>query len=63
MKTWFNGLQALRAVLFIVVFISHSGVFVDVPGHLGSIGVSSFFILSGFLSAVHFLKTIPQNNF
>lgn len=46
---WFNGLQVLRGLLFIMVFVSHSGHFIKVFGNLGGMGVSAFFVLSGFL--------------
>ncbi len=54
---WFNGLQVLRAILFIIVFISHSGAFFPVSGLLGSFGVCSFFILSGFFSSYKEINT------
>lgn len=49
-KKWFGGLQALRGILFLMVFISHSGGFVSVPGLWGGYAVCAFFVLSGFLS-------------
>lgn len=47
---WFDGLQALRALLFLLVFVSHSGDFLrGVDGAWGGIAVAVFFVLSGFL--------------
>lgn len=53
MKRWFNGLQSLRGILFLLVFYSHSGKFFYVPNYLdlGAFSVCVFFILSGFLSS------------
>lgn len=48
-KRWFYGLQSFRAILFIMVFISHSSNFFDCIGGLGAAAVEGFFILSGFL--------------
>lgn len=42
-----NALQGLRAVAFISIFISHTGI--GNLGCLGAWGVSVFFVLSGFL--------------
>ena len=50
-KTWFSGLQALRAMLFLTVFISHSGRYFSTEGTWGAFAVEVFFVLSGFLSA------------
>ncbi len=44
---WLNQLQALRALAFLGIFISHSGL----SSQLGAWGVSIFFVLSGFLTA------------
>jgi len=51
-KQWFNGLQALRGMLFLLVFLSHSGAFFPSEGLHGAMGVSVFFVLSGFLHGV-----------
>jgi len=48
-KEWFNGLQALRGILFLLVFVSHSGAFFKTDGAYGAMAVSAFFVLSGFL--------------
>ena len=56
-KKWFNGLQSLRGLLFIIVFISHSRAFIGNYGQLGAMGVCGFFILSGFLSSYHYLTS------
>ena len=59
MRRWFDGLQSLRALLFILIFISHSGGFLtSVPSNLGQIGVSGFLIIAGFLSS---FQSIEKN--
>lgn len=51
MKTkYFNTLQILRAVAFLTIFLSHCLV---VDGAFSRWGVTVFFVLSGFLNAVH----------
>lgn len=47
---WFDGLQALRAILFLLVFVSHSGSFFRTDGAWGGAAVAMFFVLSGFLA-------------
>lgn len=49
-RKWFDGIQALRGMLFLLVFISHSSQFVEVNGLWGAAAVSTFFLLSGFLA-------------
>lgn len=49
-KIWFNGLQSLRAMLFFVVYLSHSIGFHTQYVIYGGAAVSTFFVLSGFLS-------------
>ena len=61
-KRWFEGLQTLRALLFIVVFISHSGSFFPTFGEWGGVAVYVFFVLSGFLAAVNFNKEKFKEN-
>ncbi len=47
---WFAGLEALRGLLFILIFLSHSGSFITSYGLWGGAAVSTFFIMGGFLS-------------
>lgn len=49
-KTWFEGLQVLKAILFIMIFLGHSGKFIATYGLLGGAAVAPFFVISGFLS-------------
>ncbi len=49
-KQYFNTLQILRAVAFINIFLSHCLI---VDGAFSRWGVAVFFVLSGFLNAVH----------
>lgn len=49
-KQWFDGLNALRGILFLIVFVSHSGAFFPADGIWGAAAVGAFFILSGFLN-------------
>lgn len=51
MREWLMGLQVLRGILFVMVFVSHSSAFLNAYGYLGSMGVSAFFVLSGFLAS------------
>ena len=53
-KRYFHGLQALRGILFLLVFLSHSGAFIGFTAFAGAFGVSAFFVLSGFLSGYFF---------
>lgn len=48
-RIWFDGLQSLRGMLFLLVFVSHSGAFFRTDGAYGAMAVSAFFVLSGFL--------------
>lgn len=50
-KEWFEGIQSLRAILCILVILSHSGSFFEVDGVWGACAVEVFFVLSGFLGA------------
>ena len=54
-RHWFNGLQALRAILFIIILLAHSLAFfpVEILGG-GAPAVSCFFVMSGFLSGYFF---------
>lgn len=55
-----NSLQSLRAFAFIVVLLSHC----DFPLLQGSLGVSIFFILSGFCLAINYIpkvETLPKS--
>ena len=49
-KTFFNTLQILRVVAFFAIFLSHCLI---VDGAFSRWGVAVFFVLSGFLNAVH----------
>jgi len=57
-----ESFQGLRAIAFLAVFLSHTGLGLDV---LGSWGVSIFFYLSGFLMIVNYYDRpiISENNF
>lgn len=57
-KEWFDGLQALRGILFLLVFISHSGDFFPSNGAWGGAAVEIFFVLSGFLSGYFYDETV-----
>lgn len=55
-----NSLQSLRAFAFIVVLLSHC----DFPLLQGSLGVSIFFVLSGFCLAINYIPkadTLPKS--
>lgn len=54
MKKWFSGLQALRGLAFLMVYVSHSYQFCNYFGDWGAIGVEIFFVLSGFLGGYFF---------
>ena len=56
-KTWFDGLQSLRGILFLLVFVSHSGAFFQTAGAYGAMAVSAFFALSGFLCGCRCTET------
>lgn len=49
-RQYFNTLQILRAVAFLNIFLSHCLI---VDGAFSRWGVAVFFVLSGFLNAVH----------
>lgn len=51
---WFKGLQSLRAILFVLVFLSHSGGYFSTFGTWGGGAVCVFFVLSGFLSCYYY---------
>lgn len=53
---WFDGIQALRGIMCILVLISHSGNFFAVDAKWGCMGVSAFFVISGFCNG-YFYKT------
>lgn len=57
-KRWFYGLQSFRAILFIMVYISHSGNFFHSIGVWGAAAVEGFFILSGFLGGDMLIELI-----
>lgn len=61
MKKYFKGIQALRGISFVMVFISHSGTFMDVFGLAGGCAVEIFFVISGFLSGYFFDKESVAN--
>lgn len=55
-----NSLQSLRAFAFLVVLVSHC----NFPKLQGSLGVSIFFILSGFCLAINYIpkaETLPNS--
>ena len=52
-----NSLQGLRAIAFATVFLGHSGIF----GLLTGMGVSIFFVLSGFLMVYNYMfRELPH---
>lgn len=51
---WITALQGLRAVSFLAVFVSHSGL--GPFGCLGAWGVSVFLVMSGFLMAYRYME-------
>lgn len=53
-KRWLTAIQGLRAISFIAVFLTHSGL--GTFRFLGSWGVSMFLVLSGFLMAYQYLQ-------
>lgn len=60
-KARIESLQALRAWAFLGIFFSHAGFFISWSG----LGVSVFFVMSGFLMAYHYdavqLPTSPES--
>ncbi len=58
-----NTLQGLRAVAFLAIFISHSGI--SNTSQMGAWGVSVFFALSGFLMMYNYMprREIPKLGF
>ena len=46
-----EALQGLRALSFVAIFLYHCGI-----GHLAVMGVSFFFVLSGFLMVYNNIK-------
>ena len=60
-QKWFRGLQVLRGILFLLVFVSHSGAWYDTKCFGGGMcGVSGFFVLSGFLSGYFYNPALIQ---
>lgn len=55
-KEMFPALQGLRGLCFLLVFAGHAGSFswLHAFGMLGAVGVSAFFVLSGFLMMFHY---------
>lgn len=51
---WITAIQGLRAVSFLAIFVSHSGL--GPFGCLGAWGVSVFLVMSGFLMAYQYLQ-------
>lgn len=51
---WITAIQGLRAVSFLAIFVSHSGL--GQFGCLGAWGVSVFLVMSGFLMAYQYLQ-------
>lgn len=51
---WITALQGLRAISFLAIFVSHSGL--GPFGCLGAWGVSVFLVMSGFLMAYQYLQ-------
>lgn len=51
---WITAMQGLRAVSFLAIFVSHSGL--GPFGCLGAWGVSVFLVMSGFLMAYQYLQ-------
>ena len=45
-KTYIPGLDGIRAIAFLLVYVAHTGLGVLIPGGLG---VTIFFFLSGYL--------------
>ena len=58
-----NSIQGLRAIAFLAIFISHTGI--GSLGALGAWGVSVFFVLSGFLMMYNYYnkESIPKFGF
>lgn len=52
----FPGIESLRGICSILVFLAHCGVFIPSFGLWGGAAVSAFFVVSGFLSGYHYKK-------
>lgn len=50
------SVQALRGFAFLLIFLWHLNIL-----HLGSAGVSIFFVLSGFLLTLRYKEDYPQS--
>lgn len=58
----FEAFQGLRAVAFVLIFMSHSFTYLSLPmGEHGAIGVSVFFALSGFLVETHYKESTEKS--
>lgn len=51
---WIGALQGLRAIAFLAIFLSHSGI--GPFGCFGAWGVSLFLMMSGFLMSYRYLQ-------
>lgn len=57
---WIGALQGLRAIAFLAIFLSHSGI--GPFGCFGAWGVSLFLMMSGFFDVISISSKIEYAN-
>jgi len=61
MKKRIEGLQTLRGIAFLLIFVSHCSFITSRTTYFGAFGVSLFIVLSGFLDMVRFDEKPSEN--